>query len=200
MTRSFSLALALVFLSSLAAGQAGMVGVYSDPYGTNCELDPTATGIPDALFGPQAVPYSPAAVAHFYVVHMNAVRATGIRFAAPKPACMVAEWLEDTSIFTLAGDSQNGITVNYNACKTGTFCVLTLAFVVGTEPTPECCFYPVLADPSASSGRIEVVHCDDGHVDYATGFQGIINATTACDCNIPVGESTWGRVKALYGQ
>jgi hypothetical protein len=198
MKKTLLLTLALMLPVSMAAGQAGYIGIFSDPFGTDCELDATVTGIPDDLGGQQGSPSSSVAVTQYYIVHLNAVRAMEVRFAAPKPACMAAHWLQDASVYVYTGNSQTGIQMGYGTCQTGTFHILTISYVVDGL-TPECCLYPVVADPGVSSGKIEVVDCDS-HLSYGTGSYGIINANSTCDCNIPIADATWGRVKALYGE
>jgi hypothetical protein len=58
--------------------------------------------------------------------------------------------------------------------------------------------YPVVPDPNASSGRIEVVDCV-GALLYGNGLVTSVNGNATCMCgSVRVEQSTWGRVKALY--
>ena len=173
------LTVALVFAASMAFAQAGSVGIFGDPAGTDCNL-------PDAI--PGLTPY--------YVVHVNAV-AIASQFWAPTPACMTATYLSDTAVFPVTiGSSQTGVAIGYGACQAGNIHCLTLNyFTSGT--TPACCLFPILPDPVAPSGEIEVVLCDNSLV-FASGGAGIINSDASCLCDVPTQETTWGKVKSLY--
>jgi hypothetical protein len=63
-----------------------------------------------------------------------------------------------------------------------------------------CCFYPLLPDPDPSTGgNVRVVDCD-GNTVAATGLVATVNGNATCPCGypVPVEETTWGQVKALY--
>jgi hypothetical protein len=175
------LTVALVFAASMAFAQAGSVGIFGDPGGTDCNLLDTVAGL---------TPY--------YVVHVNAV-ATASQFWAPQPACLTATYLSDTGVFAVTiGNSQTGVAVGYGSCQAGNIHVLTINyFTSGT--TPPCCYYPILPDPVIESGEIEVTDCNYVLL-YASGGIGIINADGSCQCDVPTEDSTWGKVKSLYAE
>lgn len=175
------LTVALVFAASMAFAQAGSIGIFGDPGGTDCNLNDTVAGL---------TPY--------YAVHVNAV-AVASQFSAPKPACMTATYLSDTAAFPVTiGNSQTGVAIGYGACQVSPTLVLTINYFT-TGTTPACCYYPVYPDPAAESGQIEVVLCDNSLV-FATGGVGIVNADGTCLCDVPARQSTWGKVKSLYSE
>ena len=57
----------------------------------------------------------------------------------------------------------------------------------------------IIPDPSAPSGEIEGVDCmEPANKTFPTGGGGRINSDQTCDCNVPVEDTTWGGIKALY--
>lgn len=178
MKKALLLTFALMLCAGMAFAQQGSVGIFRDAAGTNCNLLDTTPGL---------TPY--------YVVHVYTTGSTACQYSAPKPTCMTATYLSDTNPFPVTvGSSQTGVSVGYGTCRVGPIHVQTVSyFTMGT--TPACCYYPVLADPAV--GVIGTVDCafEPG---VATGGIGIVNANGTCDCNVPVEDTTWGGVKALY--
>ena len=109
-----------------------------------------------------------------------------------------AVWVSDTPAYEVIGNSQTGVVVPYGVCLTGRAYILTISIMVeGTSET--CCYYPVLPDPNAPSGRIEVLDCSDTIV-FGIGELSVVNGNTSCPCGgtVPVEGTTWGNVKALF--
>ena len=180
MKKALLLTLVLMLSASMAFAQAGSVGLFADMGGTDCNLPDVAPGL---------TPY--------YAVHVYHAGATACQFAAPMPACMTATYLSDTAVFGVTiGNSQTGVAIGYGTCQGAPTYVLAINyFTSGT--TPPCCLYPVVPDPNVASGKVEVVDCTNALL-FGTGGAGIVNSTPNCDCNVPVEDSTWGQVKALY--
>jgi hypothetical protein len=180
MKKALLLTLVLMVSASMAFAQGGSVGIFADTGGTNCNLSDMLPGL---------CPY--------YVVHVYHAGAAASQFSAPKPACFLGIWLSDTAVFPVTiGSSQAGVAIGYGTCQAAPTHVLTInMFCQGL--TGPCCRYPVLADPNVPSGQIEVVLCDNSLV-YGTGGEGIVNSNATCNCDVPVQDSTWGKVKSLY--
>ena len=181
MKRVVFLAIATLFAASMAfAATNGSIGIFADNAGTNCNL-PGTPGI-----------------AYYYFVHVNAIGATASQWAAPAPTCMTAVRLADMPVFAVNfGNTTTGITVGYPTCQTGTFHIMTALYqVMAAGP---CCRWSVIPDPSLASGKIEIPDCFYAMA-YGTGGQGIVNMGPSCPCNVPTEETTWGQVKALYGE
>ena len=177
------LTMVMLFSATLAFGQAGQIGSYADPGGTNCNV---TDGVPGLL--------------PVFIVHTLSPGATAAQFAAPIQLCQTgALWLSDTGVFAVTiGNSQTGVAIGYGTCQVSPTHVLTINYFVNGI-TALCCAYSVIPDPNVVSGQVEVVDCI-GNLLVATGRTNTINGTQAqCDCNfVPVEESTWGQVKSLY--
>lgn len=157
--------------------QNGSIGIFADNGGTNCNI----SGAPGLLY--------------VYFVHVNAVGATASQWAAPHPTCLTGVRVADLPPWEILGTTETGVAIGYGTCKTGTFLLMsTLYYVTAAEP---CCRWPVVADPNVASGKIEIADCEY-ELTYGTGGQGIVNATEACNCNVPAEDTTWGRVKSMY--
>ena len=171
----------LAVLAGAARPQAGAIGLFRDPTGTVCSFEDKSPGI---------VP--------FYVVHIGTGGSTACQYSAPKPDCLAATFLSDTNVFPVTiGGSQNGVSIGYGTCRTGTIHVQTIGYFMQGLTQP-CCRYYVMADPNAESGEIDTVDCAETIV-HATTIRTVINQTAGCPCGEPTAEeSTWGQVKNLY--
>jgi len=175
-----------LFSASLALAswdlEAGDIGIFADNAGTTCNL----SGAPGLL--------------NVYFLCVGAIDATSSEWAAPHPACLTAEHISDSSpqpIFL--GDTETGISVGYGTCKTGTFLIMMATYNVLT-PATVCCYWPVGPDPRFSgSGKIETSDCGF-MMHFPPGGQAVVNATSGCTCSVPVEDTSWGRVKALYAE
>jgi hypothetical protein len=166
-----------MFGATMAFAQAGSIGIFADPAATNCNL---------------AAPVGGAAF--YYIVHVYTPGATGSEYAAPKPACLSATWLADTNAFPVTvGNSQTGVSVGYGTCRVGPILVQTMTYL--TTGATNCCYYPVVPHPV--NGGPNVVDCAE-HLLIATAGTAIINSQPTCLCDVPVQDTTWGGVKALY--
>ena len=178
--------LTLVFASCLDGtlnAQPGQIGVYADAAGAQCDI----------FYGNYGLTW-------FYIVHTATTGARGVRFSAPAPVCLAeAQWVYDQSPYTItAGDSQNGVTVSYGSCVSSPIHVLSIPYFSVGLGAPPCCLYPVLPDPGAASGQIEVVDCEGATV-LAEGLVSTVNGNATCPCGIvPTASTTWGQIKALY--
>jgi hypothetical protein len=182
-----------IFSASRAWAQYGTLGVYADPgilhAPSHCLVDD----------GP--------ALRSYYVVHAAIWNgAAGCQFSAPKPDCFTATYLSDTPVFPATfGNSQTGVVVGYGVCASPIVHVLTINFMCqGT--TPQCCCYPVRPDLAESSGNILVVDCWD-QLRAVSSSTNVINWNPACSegcwiCpySVPTQTTTWGEIKALYGE
>lgn len=155
------------------------IGIFSDAQGTDCNVYDSSPG-----------------VMKFYVVHVRKTGATAAWFAAPQPPCLsTAVYLYDTPVFpTTIGNSQTGVEIQYGDCLSSPIHILTIEYG-RLGQTGSCCRYPVISHPDKDGIKIE--DCDSV-VFTATGGQAIVNPTPSCSCNVPVKETTWGKIKAQY--
>lgn len=159
----------------------GILGLYADADGVDCAIMDV-----DGLMS-------------VYVVLTATSGASAVQFAAPTPPCMNAAWISDQSNFALVlGNSQEGTAVAFSNCLAEPIHVMTLLYL-GTGTTGACCEYPVLPDPNAPTGTIEVVDCASTKT-YALGASAYVNPDGGCPCGhaVKVETKTWGAVKALY--
>jgi hypothetical protein len=184
MKKALLLSFALMLVASLAFAQAGSVGIFADPQGLSCNL----------------VDQVPAGVKQYYVVHVYTTGATASQYRAKVPTCMTgtgAMYLADTNLFGVTiGNSQTGVAVAYGACMVGPINTQIIS-VFGMGLTPACCRWVVDGDPAV--GQVSGADCAF-IVFNPTGGQAMINPTSGCQCSIPTEDTTWGQVKALYGE
>jgi hypothetical protein len=179
MKKALLLTLVLMLGATMAFAGNGSIGIFADPAGASCNLPST----PGTIF--------------LYWVHVNAVGATASQWASPAPTCVTAIRLADVPVFAInLGTTSAGITIGYGTCKSGTFEIMSALYSLVAAPTP-CCYWPVIADPNLASGKIEIPDCDF-NLTYGTGGKGIVNSGPTCNCNVPVEDTTWGQLKALY--
>ena len=178
--------LIMLLCTGVAVGQvsqAGSIGIFMDPGGTDCNLWDQVPGL-----------------LTFYCVHVLTPCATASQFSAPMPACMTPTvYLSDGGYFGVTiGNSQTGVAIGYGTPQAAPITILSIQYF-GQGLTTPCCIYPVLPDPNVPSGQIEVVDCANNLL-YATGGTGIVNPNGSCQCDVATEESTWGKVKALYSE
>jgi hypothetical protein len=172
--------LAVLVLSTSAYGQAGIIGIFANPGGTNCNLPDDAPG-----------------VVSYYIVHIETTGAMACQFSAPAPSCLLGSWLSDTPIFPVViGDSQTGVAVGYGTCQSEPIHVLTVNYFVQGQ-SEACCRYHIRPDPLIASGQIEIADCF-GELLYGIAGTGVVKPNASCRCNSPVQEGTWGQVKSQW--
>lgn len=155
------------------------IGLFSEPSAGDCHIYDTDVS-----------------AFYVYVFHVNSLGTTGSQFSVPNPACSQLVHLGDVPAFDIAlGDSENGIAVAYGSCRTGTFLIMRISYLA-QGLTGDCCYYPVLPDPREPA---EILGADcNFELHPISGSPAIINPTSGCNCLIPVDDTNWGRIKALY--
>lgn len=159
--------------------QAGTIGLFRDIRGESNQLSDNP------------------GVVEFHVVHVGASAVAACAFSAPAPACLSATYLDDAAVFAVTiGNSQSptGVSIGYGGCLATPVHVLTVRFF-SQGLTGECCVFPI--KDISTSGRVEVVDCDHNLYEANT-TPGIVNATPNCDTGYR--PSTWGRMKASFGE
>jgi len=173
MKRSVLIVLALMLFASMAFAQNGSIMVFSDLGASDCNFT-----------------VGPSGFAPLYIFHMYTAGATASEWKLNLPA----DWshLGDIGDFFLTlGLSVAGTSISYETCLSGNFKLMTVNALGAPAPdgTPACTLITI--------SEIQVIDCDDGRV-FPTGGSGIVNSDGTCDCNVPVQETTWGGIKALY--
>ena len=171
----------LIAASATFAQVGGNLAVYSDPQGISCDL----LDVSD--------------INHYYVVH---------RFTHP-PGVFGAIFKIETDHtgvllgwssppFPYIGHPLMGISINYLMCLSPPILILEMIYV-GSGTTPPCGEMRVVEHPGSNPPGLWAVDCSINRVP-AQGYTSYINNDGSCPCTspIPVQETTWGQVKALY--
>lgn len=177
-------------LATPALGQYGNLRVYSDPTGCECNVY-------DNVFG---------SLVEVYVVHRDIVTGLrGVRFIVTGGGGMTMIYLSEAKIggpLEIGGNIVDGYDVFYGSCVTGSLTIMRITyFASGTSAT--CSWLEVSAAPTAVTGQVEGDNCDD-QVVLVDGLQTPVNPDGTCECilldclPVPVQQTTWGGIKALY--
>ena len=180
----------LICAVTISFSQAqGRIDLVADPGGVSCNILDTAPGLVRV---------------HMLVTQRLGV--TAVQFAAPKPACWVgATWLLDEIAFGVPiGDSQNnlpyGLAIGFGACLDSPIYLGAIVYLTQGQALP-CCYYPVVKteDTYPEIPTPVMVTCDF-EIDGIAGGHAIVNAQPGCSCDepVPVEQTTWGAMKALY--
>ena len=170
MKRSVLIVLAIMLFASTAFAQ-GSIMVFSDPGATSCNFT-----------------YAPSGFAPVYVFHMYTPGSTASEWRLVLPAGFTH--LGDISNFALTiGASVNGTSVSYGACLQGNFMLMTVNALGAPTGTPACTLISIV--------DVQSIGCASDRY-FPPGGAGVVNTDGSCDCDVPVDETTWGGIKALY--
>ena len=183
MKRTTVIVLGLVLCAVPLFAQGGMIAIFADPGGTDC-----------AIYDTQA-----NKIVQVYVVHMFAPEANCAQFSVPVPECAFGlTWLSDDYVFPInVGESPTGIALCRGVCYSSPFHILTINYW-GMGTSLDCCVLTVEPDPREVPPVLIMTDCNHD-IHTAIGGSAIINPDETCPClNVPLEETTWGRVKAMY--
>jgi hypothetical protein len=179
----------VVTASTSTAAEYGTIGVFSEPTGCSCNVDDLVAGLVTV-----------------YVVHRDIVDGVeASRFIVRGDAGMTMTFVSESPIggpIFITGNIVDGYDVFYGMCATGGLAIMTIDYF-GLGTSAPCSRLEVVAAPTAVTGEVEVADCD-GAVHAATGYWALVNADGSCACEwdpctpVPVEETTWGGIKALY--
>jgi hypothetical protein len=181
MKKLLLIAIVLLVAANVAVAQiGGNLAVYSDVNALSCDLNDIGVTI-----------------CEYYVIHMLTPGVTASQFKIDTNH--QGFFLTEISPFPVViGDSRNGIIIAYGACLSGQIHLLTMTYLC-QGLTPPCGYMSVVGHPTANPPGLLAVDCN--HVSVpAQGYTSYINNDGSCSCTspIPVQETTWGGVKALY--
>jgi hypothetical protein len=156
----------------------GSLRLYTDPAFTQCTLSDTAPG-----------------VVSVHVV-MTVGDADWVQFRVAASPGFTGVWMADASPFVLVGSSQTDLTVVFNNCKVGRFLIVTITYqLFGTSTCSELAIAPPV-------GFTEPIYdsCSFTFYPLFNNSPLHVNCSGSFDCNpVAVEPTTWGQVKALYG-
>jgi hypothetical protein len=175
----------VLFIASLAYAQPGRIQLFSDPTPQGCDLTD------DGVFFVWVYHINTNATASQFSVILGS-GASGITLlgaTSPHP--------------TVIGDVQTGVAVAYGSClgSTGPIELFQLMYN-GTNQSAPCSQLLATDDPTATPPGIYVVDCilPTPNKLVAAGSVAHFNNNGTCPCvpAIPVEETSWGQIKALY--
>jgi hypothetical protein len=184
MRKMILVAFALLCFSNLALAFApGQIIMSRVQHGLDCQGYDTGPGIFEV-----------------FLHHGWTTGSTASQFRIEWEPCLTMTYLSETVSppYLSIGSAQTGISIAYGSCKYNVFYIMKLTFFAyGT--TSDCCQMLVVENPSANPPGINVTDCEDPPNlwnTFGSGF--VVNPTGLCYCEIPVENTTWGRIKNLY--
>ncbi len=150
----------------------------------------------DSLFTSSTAIDSSATTLAVHVVHDNLTRDdthSAIQFQTIMSPGFTGVWTHETSPHpTVVGASPTGVSIGYGDCLVGPTYLMTIYFSLsGSSETNS--FIEVVPHPNEPTNKIVTVPCV-GYLNYCDGGRITVNST------VPIAESTWGRVKAMFAQ
>ena len=179
MKRLLALVMVGVLSGSVALGQGGSIGMFTDGSGTDCNMAVT-----------------PSIVVAIHLVHMRAsVPVCGVVFKTTPPECFDATFVSIQGPFpeTFTGTLEDGWIANYFGPVTTPVYFGVMYFATGPGTSP-CCYFTVQPHPMYG---LAAWNCANGMLP-ATGGTLILNPNPSCTCDVPARETTWGTIKAIY--
>jgi len=184
MKRLVLLGLSLLLAAGMASAQTGTIDLFDDTDLT-CNLSDAGASV------------------SLHVWHTNITSGTtGSQFIITPDPGVTLLWFADQNPLSpgglVIGASNTGVSLAYGACKTTDLHVLTVVYFTSPTKSPACSFLSVLPDPASISGQVQIVNCQNISNFIPSGGQAILNNDGSCSCNVPVQQSNWGQIKALY--
>jgi hypothetical protein len=176
--------LALIALTLVAVSTPAFalhsIGIYEDPQALICQIsDP---GGPSTKL--------------IYIVHTNelAVPVGGSAWKLEWDAGMTMTWISDTSPYFRVGNAQDGISIAYVPCASGTFLIDTVSMMSAGTSAP-CSRFRLGPHPSMG---LSILRCSSfDPLPFVPG-EGIVNANASCACTVATEQTSWGAIKSLY--
>jgi len=169
----------LIVANASVAQPGGNLAVYADPLALSCDL----MDIPG--------------ICEYTVVHMLTPGVTASQFKIETNHLgILVGWTSPFGV--VLGDPLSGIAIGYGVCLSGQIQVLTMIYFC-QGITPPCGGMSVVGHPTANPPGLLAADCSNNVVPVQ-GYTSYINNDGRCPCTspIPVQETTWGQVKALY--
>jgi len=181
MRRGLLLLLGILLSASLVHGQAGFIGLFTDFGFTDCSLVDTPGQV------------------EVYVIHKATPGATASQFRIAVDAGVTCTPINVIHNFpTTLGDPATGISISYGFCYPSDILLFTWVFSCSGTSAP-CSKLEVVPDPAVATGTIEVFDCNQFRLVGGGGLM-YVNPDGSCDCGevVPVEDTSWGQIKALY--
>ena len=176
----------ILLVAGLVSAQPGTIQIFSDASLQDCDLT-------DDPPGPFTV----------YIYHINTNGSTASSFKVDLlSGGSTVTYLAHNSPFLTIGHPTESIGISYGICQgqTGPFEILSL-FLTGAGTSLPCSYIEVVEDPLADPVMIQITDCINPVPNTLPGGGsiGYFNNDGLCPCEtVPVEETSWGQIKALY--
>ena len=175
----------LISATVAVAQPGGNIAVYADTNAISCDL--TDIGV---------------TICQYHIVHMfipNGVTSSSFKIDTNHQGVYLGYI---NKFIGVIGDPLTGTLVTYGECLSLPTHILTITYLC-QGLTPPCGYMSVVGNPNAIPPGLKATDCgslEDRVVIDAQGYTSYINNDGSCPCMspIPVQETTWGQVKALY--
>lgn len=190
MKRMITLVFVSLIFSVPVMAQGGLIGLYIDAWGNECDIEDTRYRIIEVQ-----------------VVHKFAPSAGAAQFAIQGSSGFTGVYLGEEIPASLPwgagiGNSQRGISLAYGECRHNTVHILTIRYILYGTSAP-LSYLEVIAHPTARPPGIYMVDCSTPVPELytAVGGRAYINNDGSANCTTtPVRTTTWGGIKALYAE
>lgn len=183
MKKALLIALGIVMSASLALAQpGGMIGLYQDAAGTDCNYEDVAPGLATIYVVHTLVA---GATASQFKVQNNGWTATFISFSATPP-----------NLYNPNPDIFSDAAFAYTQCVQGPWLIGSMAWFAGGTG-PACASLEVLP----ANGQTDVLAADcqpSPQFIIGTGGTLTISDDGTCPCEISTEETNWSKIKGLY--
>ncbi|NIO00803.1 MAG: hypothetical protein GTO42_01475 [Candidatus Latescibacteria bacterium] len=185
MKRLLLLGVVVLFISTVSFAQGGLIGLYIDPWGDDCDIEDCKVEI-----------------INVYVVHKFAPSPSACQFMIVSSDGFTGAYLgEETPLMNgcMFGNSQRGISIAYGECASTPVHILTLRYYLYGTSKPNS-YLQVVGDPTNVTPGIYIVDCTTPPTLIpAIGGRAYINGDGTVSCSTtPVEPTSWGRIKSLY--
>lgn len=176
MKRLLMITLSLLLVTATSYAQIpGTIGVYADAAGTDVNI------------------VDDGGVVEAHMLHVLTDGATAIQYKLDVSA---TEWIHlgDNWDFELVlGSSVEGASIAYTECLSGSIYLGTALFLGSSAPL--CTEISIVPDPPHDT--IRAISCLETWM-FPAGGRAMVNADDTCQISVPVDQTTWGGIKALY--
>ena len=175
------LALTAVLLAAAASSALAThsIGIFADQAGLNCEIADPGGATPKTI----------------YIIHLNEVY--GVIGSAWQlvwdPGMTMVYVSDDATPLYKVGNAQDGASISYLQCTTGTLLIDRVTFMSYGTSAP-CSYFRL--GPNPTQGHV-MIDCGFRYMQFVSG-EAIVNANGSCSCNVATRPATWSSVKALY--
>ena len=193
MHRFIIIFLYIMIITCTTFAEIGNIGLFSDPGGTTCNLYDDIPGLVQIFVVQNYIPtWADGAMEARFMVQCDG----GVNMT------YIDEIITDPHISE--GNSLTGIDISFYSCHPSPHLILTIRYF-GEGLTDPCSYCRVVPHPEEKNVQtppgIYLVFCFEDDLPlwfHATGGEIVVNPDAGCNCDVPVEETSWGKIKSLY--